>query len=64
MPVGDISTSRANRALDAANFFLADVRDGLGPYLSLGLSPDRAEMGRGTDRHRDVGRDHCRERGL
>ena len=26
MPVGDISTSRANRALDAANFFLADVR--------------------------------------
>src|SRR2546429_9653317 len=33
------STSRqcANRALDAANFFLADVRDGLGPYLAVYL---------------------------
>jgi MFS family permease len=30
------STS-ANRALDAANFFLADVRDGLGPYLAIYL---------------------------
>src|SRR6266700_7333435 len=28
---------RANRALDAANFFLADVRDGLGPYLAVYL---------------------------
>src|SRR5271168_3515232 len=28
---------RANRALDAANFFLADVRDGLGPYLAIYL---------------------------
>lgn len=28
---------RANRGLDAANFFLADVRDGLGPYLSIYL---------------------------
>jgi predicted MFS family arabinose efflux permease len=27
----------ANRALDAANFFLADVRDGLGPYLAIYL---------------------------
>jgi hypothetical protein len=29
--------TRANRALDAANFFLADVRDGLGPYLAIYL---------------------------
>lgn len=28
---------RANRALDAANVFLADVRDGLGPYLAIYL---------------------------
>jgi MFS family permease len=28
---------RANTALDAANFFLADVRDGLGPYLAIYL---------------------------
>jgi MFS family permease len=28
---------RANRALDGANFFLADVRDGLGPYLAIYL---------------------------
>jgi hypothetical protein len=25
------------RALDALNFFLADVRDGLGPYLAIYL---------------------------
>jgi hypothetical protein len=37
MPVGDNRTSRANRALDAANFFLADVRDALGPYLAVYL---------------------------
>ncbi|AWM01814.1 MFS transporter [Bradyrhizobium amphicarpaeae] len=30
-------TARAGRALDAANFFLADVRDGLGPYLAVYL---------------------------
>jgi MFS family permease len=30
-------SKRANRALDAANFFLADVRDGLGPYLAVYL---------------------------
>jgi MFS family permease len=29
--------TQANRALDAANFFLADVRDGLGPYLAIYL---------------------------
>jgi predicted MFS family arabinose efflux permease len=29
--------ARANGALDAANFFLADVRDGLGPYLAVYL---------------------------
>ncbi|NOJ49364.1 MFS transporter [Bradyrhizobium archetypum] len=28
---------RANHALDAVNFFLADVRDGLGPYLAIYL---------------------------
>jgi len=28
---------RAHRALDAANFCLADVRDGLGPYLAIYL---------------------------
>src|ERR1700758_4284600 len=28
---------RANRALDAANFTLADLRDGLGPYLAIYL---------------------------
>jgi MFS family permease len=28
---------QANTALDAANFFLADVRDGLGPYLAIYL---------------------------
>jgi MFS family permease len=30
-------TTRASRALDAANFFLADVRQGLGPYLAIYL---------------------------
>ena len=30
-------SKRANRSLDAANFFLADVRDGLGPYLAIYL---------------------------
>ena len=29
--------TRANRALDALNFFLADVRGGLGPYLAIYL---------------------------
>ena len=39
MPEGTNSGTcgRANRALDAANFFLADVRDGLGPYLAVYL---------------------------
>src|SRR5215469_13714805 len=37
MPVDNDRTSRANRALDAVNFFLADVRDGLGPYLAVYL---------------------------
>ena len=36
MPTGDPNL-RAERALDAANFFLADVRDGLGPYLAVYL---------------------------
>jgi MFS family permease len=32
---------QAGRALDAANFFLADVRDGLGPYLAVYLLTER-----------------------
>src|SRR5262245_40362497 len=32
-----IETSTARRSLDASNFFLADVRDGLGPYLAIYL---------------------------
>jgi predicted MFS family arabinose efflux permease len=31
------ASGAANRSLDAANFFLADVRDGLGPYLAVYL---------------------------
>ena len=30
-------TRRAGHALDAANFFLADLRDGLGPFLAIYL---------------------------
>jgi len=41
--------TRANRALDALNFFLADVRGGLGPYLAIYLltvqSWNEAEIG-------------------
>jgi len=38
MPKGSANESKqAGRALDAANFFLADVRDGLGPYLAIYL---------------------------
>ena len=33
----DKAKRHAARALDAANFFLADVRDGLGPYLAIYL---------------------------
>ncbi len=33
----DAVPGRISRALDALNFFLADVRDGLGPYLSVYL---------------------------
>jgi MFS family permease len=33
--------ARANLALDATNFFLADVRDGLGPYLAVYLLTER-----------------------
>lgn len=32
-----MSGARAARSLDALNFFLADVRDGLGPYLAIYL---------------------------
>jgi hypothetical protein len=34
-------TGNVDRALDALNFFLADVRDGLGPYLAIYLLTDR-----------------------
>jgi MFS family permease len=37
MPETDDRKSRASRGLDATNFFLADVRDGLGPYLAIYL---------------------------
>lgn len=38
MSRGDVGRlKRASAALDAANFFLADVRDGLGPYLAIYL---------------------------
>ena len=30
-------SAKALRGLDALNFFLADVRDGLGPYLAIYL---------------------------
>jgi MFS family permease len=36
-PADSKAITRASRALDAANFFLADVRDGLGPYLAIYL---------------------------
>ena len=40
---------RQARALDALNFFLSDVRDGLGPYLAVYLLAvhhwDQAETG-------------------
>ena len=32
-----VKTGNVERALDALNFFLADVRDGLGPYLAIYL---------------------------
>jgi MFS family permease len=35
--MGHTPTRRSLRALDALNFFLADVRDGLGPYLAIYL---------------------------
>ena len=33
--------ARASGALDASNFFLADVRDALGPYLAVYLLTER-----------------------
>ncbi len=35
--MGTVRTQTVERALDALNFFLADVRDGLGPYLAIYL---------------------------
>ena len=49
MPQRGNFKGRANRALDAANFTLADVRDGLGPYLAIYLLTeqhwDEAQIG-------------------
>lgn len=36
-----IEASSIGRSLDALNFFLADVRDGLGPYLAIYLLTER-----------------------
>ena len=36
-PSDEPTQARAKRPLDAVNFFLADVRDGLGPYLAIYL---------------------------
>ena len=38
---GKRGLARAGRALDAGNFFLADVRDALGPYLAVYLLTER-----------------------
>jgi len=38
--IGD-SAARVRRPLDALNFFLADVRGGLGPYLAVYLLAER-----------------------
>ena len=35
--MADAGAGRRGRRLDALNFFLADVRDGLGPYLAIYL---------------------------
>ena len=35
--MADVDTPKVERPLDALNFFLADVRDGLGPYLAIYL---------------------------
>jgi hypothetical protein len=32
-----VEAAKVERPLDALNFFLADVRDGLGPYLAIYL---------------------------
>jgi MFS family permease len=37
LSLADAVPARVSRALDLLNFFLADVRDGLGPYLSIYL---------------------------
>jgi MFS family permease len=37
MRIDPSDRTRASRALDFVNFFLADVRDGLGPYLAIYL---------------------------
>ena len=39
--MANVKTSPVGRSLDALNFFLADVRDGLGPYLAIYLLTER-----------------------
>ena len=56
--IGD-SAARVRRPLDALNFFLADVRGGLGPYLAVYLLAERG-LGCGKHRHRHV---DCYRRG-
>jgi MFS family permease len=47
--VADVEAAKVERPLDALNFFLADVRDGLGPYLAIYLlteqKRDQASIG-------------------
>ena len=38
-------STQSRRALDLLNVFLADVRDGLGPYLAIYLSTQRWDAG-------------------
>jgi MFS family permease len=45
-PIRPQPSSRSLRALDALNVFLADVRDGLGPYLAVYLATRHWDAGR------------------
>jgi len=47
-----IAAQYAQRPLDALNFFLADVRDGLGPYLAIYLLTE--QKWNEASRRRDV----------
>jgi hypothetical protein len=49
-------TPKAERPLDALNFFLADVRDGLGPYLAIYLLTEQKWDQASILRHLFLGR--------